>query len=325
VQRFAPGRADIGPDTPIEALGLSSLERVELLMAIEEHARTTIDESAFAAATTVADLATLAGEGATGAAASAVPSATSAEALGAPKRSAAATAEDGPVTFPTWNRRWPFTWIRNVSLPTWILPIGRAFAWVKVEGLEHLEGLPGPVVFAANHQSHLDGPMILWSLPPRWRYRVAIAMAKEFFKAHFFPEQYGRMAWATNSLNYYLSALFFNAFPLPQREAGTRQTLRYIGALFAEGYSLLIFPEGKRTSDGQLNPFRGGIGMIGARLDVPVIPVGVSGLDKVLHQTWKMAKPGPARIRFGAPLRLRGDDYAGLAKQVEDAVRLLVQ
>jgi len=324
VQRFAPGRTDIGPDTAIEALGLSSLERVELLMAIEEHAQTTIDESAFAEATTVADLARLAGEGAAGETGSAVPSTTSPEGLAAPKRSAA-SAEDGPVTFPTWNRRWPFTWVRNISLPTWILPIGRAFAWVEVDGLEHLEGLAGPVVFAANHQSHLDGPMILWSLPPRWRYRVAIAMAKEFFKAHFFPEQYGRKAWATNSLNYYLSALFFNAFPLPQREAGTRQTLRYIGALFAEGYSLLIFPEGKRTSDGQLNPFRGGIGMIGARLDVPVIPVGISGLDKVLHQTWKMAKPGPGRIRFGAPLRLQGDDYAALAKQVEDAVRVLVQ
>jgi long-chain acyl-CoA synthetase len=324
VQRFAPGRADIGPDTTIEALGLSSLERVELLMAIEEHARTTIDESAFAAATTVADLAALAGEGAADAAsAEATPTPRGTGSIGSPARTG--DTSEGPVTFPTWNRRWPFTWIRNVSLPTWILPIGRAFAWVTVEGLEHLEGLPGPVVFAANHQSHLDGPMILWSLPPRWRYRVAIAMAKEFFKAHFFPEQYGRTAWATNSLNYYLSALFFNAFPLPQREAGTRQTLRYIGALFAEGYSLLIFPEGKRTADGQLNPFRGGIGMIGARLDVPVIPVGISGLDKVLHQTWKMATPGPARIRFGAPLRLQGDDYAALAKQVEDAVRLLVQ
>jgi long-chain acyl-CoA synthetase len=150
-------------------------------------------------------------------------------------------------------------------------------------------------------------------------------MAKEFFKAHFFPDQYGRKAWLTNSLNYYLASLFFNAFPLPQREAGTRQTLRYIGALLAEGYSLLIFPEGRRSSDGSVDAFRGGIGMIGARLDVPVVPVGISGLDKVLHQTWKMAKPGPARIRFGAPLRLQGDDYAALAKQVEDAVRLLVQ
>ena len=56
-------------------------------------------------------------------------------------------------------------------------------------------------------------------------------MAKEFFKAHFFPEQFSRGARMTNSTNYYLAALFFNAFPLPQRESGTRQTLRYIGEL----------------------------------------------------------------------------------------------
>jgi long-chain acyl-CoA synthetase len=320
VQRFAPGRGGITPETTIESLGLSSLERVELLMAIEEHAQTTLDETAFAEARTVADLAALAGEDAAGASVGRVHPPKPAESA-----SADGAAKEGPVTFPTWNRRWPFTWIRNASLPTWILPIGRAFAWVKVDGLEHLANLEGPVVFAANHQSHLDGPMVLWSLPARWRYRTAIAMAKEFFKAHFFPEQYGRKAWLTNSLNYYLASLFFNAFPLPQREAGTRQTLRYMGALFAEGYNVLIFPEGKRSPDGQVLPFRGGIGMIGARLDVPVVPVGISGLDKVLHQTWKMARPGPARVRFGAPLRLQGDDYAALAKQVEDAVRLLVQ
>jgi long-chain acyl-CoA synthetase len=322
VQRFAHGRRDVGPETTIESLGLSSLERVELLMAVEEHAQTTIDEAAFAEARTIADLARLAGEADGEArAAGAIPAGD----LQAASPARTVDAADGPVSFPTWNRRWPATWIRRVSLPTWILPIGRAFAWVKVEGLEHLERLEGPVVFAANHQSHLDAPMILWSLPARWRYRIAIAMAKEFFKAHFFPDQYGRKAWLTSSLNYYLASLFFNAFPLPQREAGTRQTLRYIGALLAEGYSVLIFPEGRRSSDGSVDTFRGGIGMIGARLDVPVVPVGISGLDKVLHHTWKMAKPGPARVRFGAPLRLQGDDYGALAKQVEDAVRDLVQ
>ena len=51
-------------------------------------------------------------------------------------------------------------------------------------------------------------------------------------------------AWFTNSLNYYLAALFFNAFPLPQREAGARQTLRYIGELLEDGFSVLIFPGG---------------------------------------------------------------------------------
>ena len=69
----------------------------------------------------------------------------------------------------------------------------------------------------------------------RWRYRVAPAMAKEFFKAHFYPEQFSRKAYVQNSANYYLASLFFNAFPLPQRESGTRQTLRYIGELISRG------------------------------------------------------------------------------------------
>jgi long-chain acyl-CoA synthetase len=197
------------------------------------------------------------------------------------------------------------------------------FAWLRVEGREHLDGLDRPVIFAANHQSHMDGPMIMAALPPRWRYRVAPAMAKEFFKPHFFPEQYGRRAWLTNSLNYYLSSLFFNAFPLPQREAGARQTLRYIGTVLEDGFSVLIFPEGERTDTGAIARFRPGIGMIASRLDVPVVPVRITGLDRVLHKTWRMARPGRARVAFGAPMRLVGDHYEALAEQVEDAVRSL--
>ena len=102
-------------------------------------------------------------------------------------------------------------------------------------------------MFAANHQSHLDAPMILWALPARWRYRTAIAMAKEFFTAHFFPERHGRKAWVANSLNYYLASLFFNAFPLPQREAGTRQTLRYIGDLLSGGWNDTDLPRRQTT------------------------------------------------------------------------------
>jgi len=60
-----------------------------------------------------------------------------------------------------------------------------------------------------------------------------------------------------------------------------------------------------------------------ARLGVPVIPVRVEGIDRVLHQSWKMAKPGPVRVIFGAPLHLTGDDYIGLTEQVEAAVRKL--
>jgi long-chain acyl-CoA synthetase len=148
-------------------------------------------------------------------------------------------------------------------------------------------------------------------------------MAKEFFKAHFFPDQFGCRAWFTNSLNYYLAALFFNAFPLPQREAGARQTLRYIGELIGDGYSILIFPEGRRTLEGEISRFLPGVGMIASRLGVPVVPVRLEGLDRILHQKAKMASRGRARVAFGPPLRLSGDDFAALAKQVEEAVRRL--
>jgi long-chain acyl-CoA synthetase len=167
----------------------------------------------------------------------------------------------------------------------------------------------------------MDTPVIMMALPPRLRYRVAPAMAKEFFKAHFFPADYGRLARFTNSLNYYLAALFFNAFPLPQREAGARQTLRYIGEVIEDGFSVLIFPEGKRSTSGEIDRFRPGIGMIASRLKVPVVPVRIEGLDRVLHHTWSMARPGRVRVAFGAPLVLTGEDYELLAKQVEDAVR----
>ena len=74
-------------------------------------------------------------------------------------------------------------------------------------------------------------------------------MSKEFFKAHFFPEGFTWRQVFVKRLNYYLAAFFFNAFPLPQREAGARQTLRYIGEVTGDGYSVLIFPEGVRSRD----------------------------------------------------------------------------
>jgi long-chain acyl-CoA synthetase len=323
VARFAKSRGTVTRETTVDELGLSSLERVELLMAIEDRFQTTLDEAAFAEVKTVGDLEALVARSRADVDERPAPAHAHGPSPDAPHPIARERGALEPVDFPSWNRSRPAWFLRRISLPTWILPLGRAFAWVKVSGLEHLANLRGPVVFAANHQSHMDGPMILWSLPARWRYWTATAMAKEFFKAHFFPQQYSRGEWFTNSLNYYLSALFFNTFPLPQREAGTRQTLRYIGELFGDGYSLLIFPEGRRTEAGEISTFRAGIGMIGARLDVPVVPVRIVGLHKVLHPTWKMAVPGPAQVIFGPPIRLEGDDYAAQAARVEAAVRAL--
>ncbi len=303
LERFAPGRT-LTAATTIDELGLSSLERVELMMALEESMQVTIDESRFAAAATVGDLQALT------------------QPLDAGPAAATAAATE-PIDFPSWNRSAPIRALRRASLPTWILPLARLFVSLRVEGLEHLDRTEGPVIFAANHQSHLDGPMILQALPPRWRYRVAPAMAKEFFRAHFHPHGHAAAARLTNSANYYLAAAFFNAFPLPQRETGTRQTLRYIGTLVGDGYSILIFPEGKRTDAGEIKPFQPGVGMIAARLGVPVVPVRLHGLDRVLHQTWKVPVRGGASVTFGRPMLLKGNDYAAISAEVEAAVRSL--
>jgi long-chain acyl-CoA synthetase len=305
--RLAPGRT-IENTTTIAELGLSSLERVELMMALEEAFQVTLDEGAFSAAATVGDLSALVQPLASAPASAVVQTAARGE---------------GDFAFPRWNRSPPARAIRRASLPTWVLPLGRIFARIKVEGLENLEGIRTPVIFAANHQSHFDTPVILDSLPPRFRYRVAPAMAKEFFKAHFYPDQFGRRAWFTNSLNYYLAALFFNAFPLPQREAGTRQTLRYIGDLLANGYSVLIFPEGRRTETGAIGRFQPGVGMIASRLEVPVVPVRLEGLERILHHTARFPSIGRGRCAFGASMSLHGNDYAALAGRVEAAVRAL--
>jgi long-chain acyl-CoA synthetase len=294
------GRSDLSSATTLEELGLSSLDRVELMVALEDAFQTRIDESAFSDAKDLGQLRAL-----------------------VERASASDAAPPEPVDFPTWTRSWWARATRRVNLPLWILPLARAFAWLTVSGREHLANLEGPVIFASNHQSFMDGPVIMAALPARWRYAVAPAMLKEMFAAHFFPSQHTRGEWLRNSLNYYLAVLFFNAFPLPQREAGARQTLRYIGELLGEGTSVMIFPEGRRSATGAIDSFRPGIGMIASRLRARVVPVRIDGLQNVLRVGWRMATPGRVRVAFGAPMDLVGDDYQALAKQVEDAVRAL--
>ena len=292
IRKYAGNRA-ITAGSSLDDLGLSSLDRIQLLMELEQRTGTRIDESQFAAAKTVADL----------------------------TRVPEAATVDESFEFADWSRWWPARVVRRIALPGLILPLARLFAWIRVSGLENLRGIEGPVIFASNHQSHFDVPSILWALPGRWRYRVAPAMAKEFFDAHFHPERYPLHNRFTSGLSYFLALLVFNAFPLPQREAGTREALRYAGELLGDGYSILIFPEGKRTDAGEVLPFQPGVGLLASRLHVPVVPVRLEGLERVLHKSARMATPGRARVTFGAPIHVEGEDYAGLAREIEKAVR----
>jgi len=282
------GQQRYAPGTPLDAL--TSLERVELMATLD------VDEATLAKSSTVGELQH-------GAQCPAAPPA--------------------PVTFPSWNRSWWGRAIRRISLPLILLPATRLFAWIRVRGRENLRGVHGPLIFAPNHQSHMDVPVLMAAIGAPWRYSMAPAMARDFFHAHFHRREHPWHEWFTNSLNYYLAALFFNAFPIPRREAGTLETMRYIGRLTDEENCLVIFPEGKLTDHGEIASFQPGVGMLASRLNVPVVPVRIAGLDRVLHKSWRMARPGRVSVTIGKPISLRGDDYAALASQVEAAMRAL--
>jgi len=291
LRKYAPGRT-ITSDTTLDELGLSSLDRADLMMSLERSLESPIDESAFASMQKVGDLA------------KPLPSAE-------------------PIPFPAYNRAWPARVLRRLALPVVLLPLTRIFAHVRSAGRQNLSAIRGPAIFAANHQSHMDVPAILAALPSRWRYSVQPAMAKDFFDPHFFPRRFGMGERLLNTLLYRLATLFFAAFPIPRQEAGTRQTLRYMGELADGGWSILIFPEGVMTTSGEIAAFRPGVGMMAAHLKIPIIPVRLKGLDHVLHRTAHWPSPGPVEIAFGHPVSADGKSYEEIVRDLESAVRAL--
>ena len=150
-----------------------------------------------------------------------------------------------------------------------------------------------------------DTPVIFAGLPPRWRRCVAPAMWKEYFDAHFHPERYTLITRLANSALYRLITILFNGFPVPQTETGARESIRYMGELAEEGWSILIFPEGERTKTGEIGQFFPGIGMIASRLHSPSCRFGCWE-STVCSAACEMAAPGPVEVRIGAPLSVQG-------------------
>jgi long-chain acyl-CoA synthetase len=288
VRQHAPGRSVSG-DTTLDDLGLSSLERVELLVDLEQHLGARLEEAALAGTSTVNALQTLPAAG-------------------------------DSSEFPVWNRTLPARGLRRALLTPFLLPLAKLAAHITVSGHEHFARLDGPVIFASNHQSHLDTPVILAALPSIYRHRTAVAMWKEYFDAHFSPSGFSRWRWLTNTVSYFLATSLFNGFPLPQTEAGASQSLRYIGELVSDGWSILYFPEGERTESGEVGKFQPGIGFLASRLRIPVVPIRLTGVDRVLHRGHRLPQPGPVRIAFGAPVKLEGNDFANLAERIRSAV-----
>ena len=318
-----------------EDLGLSSLDRVELLTMLEEELGLDLEDDALTAANTFGDLKVL-GAGTRGptrgSAQSGQPTQgqTSARGQADPAgRDRTAGKEPGKLPrleLPRWSLRLPSRMVRCAFQELLLIPASKVYMRVSVRGVDHLQPLSPPVMFAANHASHLDTLAILSALPRPWRRRLAPAMLQEYFTPLLEPERYGLHRRVVSRTKYILLCHLLQAYPLPQRTGGIRQSIRFTGELAEAGRCPLIFPEGQRTLDGAMGDFQTGVGVMAKWLDLPVVPVHIQGLFELysIHQAWP--RPGRARLTFGTPLEPSPDDDASaFTARVQERVRALAE
>ena len=283
---------------PAEELSqLSSLERVELMSALEDRFQVDLNESKFTAATTLTEL---------------------------EKMVQTPSEEPSDFLYPRWVQRWPAPWIRRVVYYLLSWPATQILAHPRIEGRERLRGVQGPVLVICNHITYLDVGFVLAALPHRLR-NLAVAMEGERIQRMRRPPK--EWLWPIRLVvraAYWLMTLLFHAFPLPQR-AGFRESFRFAGETADKGYSVLVFPEGMRTPDGNLWPFRSGIGVLATNLNLPVVPMRIHGLWEAKKSGRRGFAPwGTIRVNVGDPIRLEpGIDAAAVTKRLEDAVRAL--
>jgi len=196
-------------------------------------------------------------------------------------------------------------------------PMYRSFATLQAHGIKELEKLDGPVFFVANHLSYFDQPSVMFALPPKIRYKTATAAWEEFF----FGEYHGfSRIW--RRLCYEYGTLFFNLFPLPQMK-GFSGSLAHMGKLADAGVNILIFPEGGHSRDGKMQPFQLGLGIMVKELGIPVVPIKISGTDQVLPHEARFPKHGKVTVTFGEPLRFRYEEPAEIVEKTRQAVERL--
>jgi 1-acyl-sn-glycerol-3-phosphate acyltransferase len=209
-----------------------------------------------------------------------------------------------------WARRWPARMARVLLVEGLMRPGVAALGAPERAGLDRLHGLAdGPVIFAPNHHSHLDTPVMLSSIPEPWRHRVFVGAAADYF--------FG------NRVTSAASALAMSAIPI-ERSKVTRTSAKQATELIRDGWSMLIFPEGGRSPDGWGQPFRGGAAYLSSRTGVPVVPVHLEGTGRILRKGAKWPTPANVRVTFGDPLfPTEGESAARYAERIERAVAVL--
>jgi long-chain acyl-CoA synthetase len=275
-------------------LHMTSLDRVELMSALEHRYQTDLSDVRFSEVTTVGQLEKLLTE------------------------SPATPVEN---LYPRWPQNWFTTAVRLAVYYLLAWPATYILAAPRIRGRENLRGLRGPVLVVANHITYLDIAWILPALPVRLRNRLATAMrAERLAEMRRPPKGMNLFNRLRERLDYFLALSLFNVFPLPQR-SGFLKSFSFAGDLADRAWNVLVFPEGQTTEDGRIAPFRGGVGLLAKQLNLPVVPIRLAGLFDLRQENRILTRPGHVRVTIGKPVRFSADqDPNEITKELERRV-----
>jgi len=202
----------------------------------------------------------------------------------------------GQTTETTGPYRWQISWWaqaarRILRYRTFTKAVHEACQPLTIEGREHLETLKGPAIFIANHSSHLDSLVLHTALPERFRRRLTFGSAADrwFLKG---LKGYRKQGW--------YNSLSINTFPI--KRGGGRSSLDYAEWLLDKKWSVMIFPEGTRSSTGRMGKFRHGVAILALAKGVPVVPVYMEGLGNIRPKGSREITPGPVTVAIGEPI-----------------------
>ena len=286
------------PSLPNSLKDLSSLDRVELLSSLEHRYNVELNETQFANAQSFTDI---------------------------QKLLAQPSAHRSDYVYPRWTQRFPVPLFRLLIYYALTLPATLILGHPRIRGREHLANVKGPVLFVSNHTTRrADIGLILYSLPRRFRNRLATAMGGERLREYRHPprEWFFAKRWLWQ-LGYFLVVSLFNVFPLPQL-SGFRESFRFAGESADRGYSLLVFPEGlvNDRDAPDMAPFQPGIGLLAQNLRLPIVPIRLDGVWQMKQQHRRLAHLGELTVHIGAPITFAHDTPpAEIASRLQDLVR----
>jgi long-chain acyl-CoA synthetase len=305
-------------DRLAEDLHLDSLAMVQLQSALETRFGLELDDTAWGQVKTVGDLRGLLQTRRPGE----VP-ADAATPVGSPverRLSAVPTpvipSQRERIVFP----RWPWWPVVRLLRTVFLEVVMRPLLWLVLgPRIVRPVLLAQPSLLIANHLTAFDVPVILYALSARDREHMAVAMSGQLLTGwRRGKAARHRMVALLTPIAYWLVTAFFNVFPLP-RSAGLRQSFAHAGQALDQGYHVLVFPEGGRSRDGQLQPFEPGIGLLAQESQVPVQPIFIEGLG--LREGGKWPKRGEVAVRLGEPLIMFvGEEPQAFTRRLQAAV-----